>query len=445
MKIERKDFDKLNATLHLVVEPADYEENVKKQLKDIRRKANIPGFRPGMVPQGLIQKMYGKAVLGDEVNKAINKGLQDYVTDQKIDLLGEPLPKEDSEQQVIDWDNQTEFEFDFDIAIAPEINAELNDKTKLPFYTIEVSDKDIDEQVKSYAYRFGHTEQVEKWEKEDMLRGKLTENKENGLVIENQVLNVDIQKDEEQKKLFLDAKKGDTIVFNPAKAYQSDVELASLLRLKKEEVAEHDGDFSFEITDITRFVSAEVNQELFDKAFGEGKVKDEAEFRAMIKADIEKNHLLDSEYRFSIDAKEAIMKQIGEVEYPDEFLKRWLKETNKEMTDERIEKEYADMLKDLTWQLAKNKLVEKYEVKIEDEDMKNYAKEVTRQQFAQYGLMHADDSLINDYAERLLKDEKQMRGIFDRVLENKMFEAVKANVKIENKTISFDDFRKLFE
>ena len=329
MQVNRTDIDALNARLTVVVEPQDYEEKVQKQLKDIRRRANIPGFRPGMVPAGLVKKMYGKAVLGEEVNKAINDGIFNYIKEQNLNILAEPLPN-DEETPAIDWDVDTTFTFAFDIALAPEFDAKLNGKNKLTYYDIQVTDTEVQNQVDAYAQRFGDYVQVDEYQAGDMLKGKMTELKEGGKVKDNAVLSPDYMQNDDQKHLFEGAKKGDVITFNPKQAYNNEVEISSMLDIKKEEVADLADQFTFEIESITRHQKAEVNEALFAKVFGEGNIADEAAFREHISNDIKRNFTQDADYKFGLDAKAAILKKMDKLQFPEDFLKRWLLQTNEQ-------------------------------------------------------------------------------------------------------------------
>lgn len=442
MQVVKKDIDQLNAVLTITIEPADYQENVAKQLKDIRHKANIPGFRPGMVPASLVKKMYGKAVLGEEVNKAINDGIYNYIKEQKLNILGEPLPNEE-ETPAIDWDSQDTFSFAFDIALAPEFDATLSGKDAITYYDITVEDKMVDEQVKAYANRFGSYVPAEQVEEDDMIKGVLNELKEEGIHKDGAVLSPRYIADDKQKELFINAKKGDVITFNPMKAYGNEAEVASLLGIKKEEVKEHDGDVTLQITDITRHEPAKVDSELFAKVYGEGTVNTEEDFRTRIREDIKSNFVEDADYKFGIDAKAAILKKMEGLSFPDAFLKRWVLASNSNLTAEKLDEEYPAMLNELRWSLALDQLTEHFALKIEKEDVEAYAKKVTRMQFLQYGLGNVDDAILTQYANEMLKKDDQLRGIVERVRENKVFEALKGVVKLKTKAISHEDFGKL--
>ncbi len=443
MQVNQTEIKDMQGVLTLTIEPADYQEAVQKELKQIRQKANIPGFRPGNVPVGLVKKMYGKGVLAEVLNKTVGEQLSKYFEENKLQVLGDPLPNNELTPEM-DLDNQDTFTFAFDFAVAPEFDAKLNGHNKLTQYVITVTDEMVDNQVKSYAERFGEYTEAEEVKSGDVLKGLLTEQKENGIVKENAMLNPEYMQDKEQAKLFENAKKGDVITFNPTKAYGNETEVASMLGLKKEEIAGLDSDFTFEIQTISRHEAAAIDGELFAKVYGENSIKDEAEFRAKVKAEIEQNMQEDAKYKFGLDTKEAIMKKMEKVAFPDTFLKRWVLATNEKMTQEELDKDYPKMLDELKWHLAKDQLMKEYKIDVQKEDVEAYAKEVARMQFMQYGLMHIEDQYLTSYAQEMLKKEDQLRGIVERVAENKIYEAVKGVVKVEEQAISQEDFGKLF-
>ena len=441
MKIEQSELKDLTAVVTLTIEPADYQDEVAKQLKQVRQKAQMPGFRPGMVPAGLVKKMYGKGILADVLNKQVGEGLQKHIEDHNLQILGEPLPSENSPK--IDLDNEDTFTFLFDIAVAPEFDAKLTGKNKLTEYIIEVTDEMVNNQVKSYAERFGEYTQADEVAEGDIVKG-LAKQVDGDIVKENAVLNPAYMKQKTQQKKFIGAKKGDVVTFNPTKAFDSEVEVSSLLGITKEQAKDLKSDFTFEIQEITRHTTAAIDAELFAKVYGADAPKDEAAFRARVKAEIEANMAEDSKYKFGLDAKEAIMKKMEKLEFPVDFLKRWVLATNEKMTAEELEKDFDKMLEELKWHLAKDQLMKEYKVDVQKEDVEAYAKEVARMQFIQYGLMHIDDQYLTNYANEMLKQENQLRGIVERVAENKIYEALKGVAKIEQKKISHEDFGKLF-
>ena len=312
--------DKINGLMTITLESADYQPEVEKTLKDYRKRANIPGFRPGQAPMGMIKRQFGTSVKVDAVNKLLGEKLYEYVRENKIQMLGEPLPSE--QQEALDFESDQPLTFKFDIAVAPEFEAKLSGKDKVPFYNITVDDKLIDQQVEMYQSRAGQYEKVEQFDAEqrDMLKGDLRE--VNGSIeVADAVLMPQYMKVDDQKKLFDGCKLGDVITWNPRKAYpESDVEVSSLLKIQKEEVKDHEGDFTFQITEISRFVKAEVNQALFDQTFGEGTVKSEKEFRQKIADQISQQFKADSDYKFLLDIREHMEKKVGKLEFPEAIL-----------------------------------------------------------------------------------------------------------------------------
>jgi trigger factor len=449
MNIERQNIDEVNVVLTINIAKSDYQDKMAQTLKDYRKKANVPGFRPGMVPTSLLKKMYGKAILVDEVNKAVSDGLYNYIKDNKMEVLGEPLPSKDQPEN--DFSDENDYTFKFDVALAPEFNISLTAKDKMKFYEITPDEKMIEGQIKSYTGRFGTYEQVDVVEADDMVKGNIVEmsgkkEKEDGVKVENAVLTAAYMKDEKIKKQFIGAKKGDSIVFNPSKAYDgNEAELASLLRIKKEDVNGFSSDVKITIEGITRYKEAEINQELFDKAFGKDAVKSEEEFKAKITDGLKENLAVESQFKFADDVKALIAKKMDKLTFPVDFLKRWVLETNEKMTAEELDKNFDQMLSDLKWQLAKDKIAKENEVKIEQADIENYAKKVAKMQFAQYGMMNTPEDILENYSKDMLKNKDTARNIFERVSEEKVIEAVKNKVAVENKSVTIEEFNKLFE
>ena len=449
MNIVRKDIDTSNATITISIEKADYTEKVEKTLREYRKKANIPGFRPGMVPLGLLKKMYGKSILAEEINKILSDELYKYIQDNKINMLGEPLPNE-TDQKDIDFGTHEDFEFVFDIGLAPEFEVELNKKDKVKYYQITPSEEMINNQIKSYTGRYGKYVQEESVEEKDMVKGTLTElaegkEKEDGIQVQDAVLTPAYMKDEASKTLFAGAKVGDVITFNPKTAFENEAEISSLLKIAKEEVAEVTADFQFTIEGITRYHEAEIDQELFDKVYGEGVVKSAEEFTEKIKANIQETLAQDSEYKFGIDAREALVKKYDSLAFPDAFLKRWLLATNKNLTEETLETDYPKMIADLKWQLIKDKLAKSNDIKVEKDDVEDFGRKIARSQFAQYGMIGMDDAILDNYVKDMLKKEETLKNIIDKVAENKVLDIIKNAIKIDTKEVSIEEFNKMFE
>lgn len=449
MNIVRKDIDSSNATITISIEKADYSEKVEKTLRDYRKKANIPGFRPGMVPLGLLKKMYGKSILAEEINKILSDELYKYIQDNSINLLGEPLPNE-TEQKDIDFSTQEDFEFVFDLGLAPEFEVELNKKDKVKYYQITPSEEMINNQIKSYTGRYGKYVQEESVEEKDMVKGTLTELaegkvKDGGIQVQDAVLTPAYMKDEASKALFANAKVGDTITFNPKTAFENEAEISSLLKISKEEVAEVTADFQFTIESITRYHEAEIDQDLFDKVYGEGVVKSAEEFTEKIKANIQETLAQDSEYKFGIDAREVLVKKYDDLAFPDTFLKRWLMATNKNLTAETLETDYPKMIADLKWQLIKDKIAKSNDIKVEKDDVEDFGRKIARSQFAQYGMIGMDDAILDNYVKDMLKKEETLKNIIDKVAENKVLDIIKNAVKVDTKEVSIEEFNKMFE
>ena len=444
MNVVRKDVDSVNLTLTVQIEKNDYQDRVAKSLKDIRKKAELPGFRAGMAPASFIQKKYGKAVLAEEINKILSESLYGYIQENKLSVLGEPLPNE-TEQKEINFDAQESFEFVFDVAIAPEFELELNKKDKLKEYTVAIDEKMIKGSMDMYADRFGKQESVEgPVIDNDVVKGLLVENKEGGILVEEAVLSPRFMKDKTEKAKFSGINKGDAVKFNPKKAFESASEIASLLKITKEEAEKIDADFTFTLKEITRFTPGEINQELFDKVYGKDVVKSEEEFKAKVAEELKQTYALDSEYRLLMDARDLALKKMEKLVFPDDFLKRWVVASNENMTIEKVEENYSKMLEDLKWQLAKEKLATKNNVKVEDADVKEMLKKIARMQFAQYGMTSVPDDVIANYADSMMKDKEATRNAVARIMDEKIAAIIKDAVKVEAKEVSLDEFNKLF-
>ena len=451
MNVSFQNIDKVSGLLTVKLEKADYQEKVDKSLKTFRQKAQIPGFRKGMVPMSLVKKMYGKSVIAEEVNKLLSEKVYDYIKSNNVNMMGVPLPNEEK-QQVIDFDTMEEFEFVFDIALAPEFKAEVSNTDKVDYYTIEVTDEMVENQVKAYTQRNGKYDQVSAYEDNDMLKGLIAEldengnTKEGGIQVEGAVLMPSYMKNDEQKAIFANAKVNDVLVFNPNAAYDGhDAEIASLLKIEKEAAAEMKSNFSFQVEEITRFVPGDLNQELFDQVFGKDAVKTEEEFRAKVKEGIAAQFVADSDYKFLIDARKMLMEKVGKLEFPDALLKRIMLLNNKEKGEEFVAENYEKSVEELTWHLIKEQLVKDNEIKVEQEDVINMAKDATKAQFAQYGMMTVPEDILENYAQEMLKKKENVDGLVGRVVEAKLATALKAKVTLNNKTVSMEEFNKMFE
>ena len=447
MKISFENPDKVNGLLTITVEEADYQASVEKTLKDYRKKANYPGFRPGMVPMGLIKKQYGASAKMDAINKLIGEQIYKYMQDNKIQMLGEPLPSEKQEAQ--DLEKPAPYTFAFDIAVAPEFKIELNGHNKIDHYTIIVDDALIDRQVEMFTSRNGTYEKAESYEDNDMLKGDLREldekgnTKEGGITVEAASILPNYIKDEAQKALFNGAKLGDIITLNVSKAFESEAEIASLLKVERDRVKDIKSDFSYQITDIQRYKKHPVDQELFDSLFGKDTVKSEKEFREKIAEGLKEQLAVDADYKFILDVRAYCEKKVGKLEFPDALLKRIMLNNNKDKGEEFVEKNYEQSIKELTWHLIKEQLVADNQIKVNDEDVLNAAKETARVQFAQYGMNNVPDEYVENYAKEILKKRENVDGLVDRAVDIKLTDALKKVVKLNEQEISLDDFNKM--
>lgn len=452
MNISFETPDKVSGVLTLTIEKEDYQGDVEKTLKDYRKKANIPGFRVGQAPMGLIKRQFGASVKADAINKIIGNKLNGYITENKIDMLGEPLPNEKQEPQDLETDGP--FTFIFDIAVAPEFNIELTGDDTIDYYDIDVDDKLVSQQVEMFQSRAGHYDKVEEYDgtQNDMLKGDLREfdadgnAKEDGMVVEAAVLMPEYIKVEDQRKLFDGAKLGSVITFNPKKAYpESNTEIKSLLKIDDAKAAELTSDFTFLVTEISRYVKAEVNQELFDQIYGKDNVKDEADFRQKIQEGIKAQLVNDTDYKFMLDVRTYAENKVGELTFPDALLKRIMLNNNKDKGEDFVNEHYDASIKELKWSLIKNQLVKAAEIKIEDADVKEVAKEAARVQFAQYGMTNVPEEYLEKYANDMLKDNKYIDNLVERAIDVKLSDSLKKVVKLNKKTVSLEDFNKMMQ
>ena len=451
MKITFECPDKINGLLTMTVESADYQEQVEKTLKNYRKKAQVPGFRPGMVPMGMIRKQYGTAVKVDEVNKLLGEKLYEYIRENKIQMLGEPLPNQEK-QVPQDFEKDSDLTFVFDIAVAPEFTAELSNKDKIDYYKIKADDKLIDDQVQMYQSQAGEFVKAEVFSGNDTITGDLREldengnTKEGGITTEGGMVMPAYIKDEDQKKLFDGCKAGDIITFNPKKAYpDNDAEVAALLKVQKDDVKDMTSDFSYQITEIRHYQPADLDQKLFDRVFGEGTVKDEKAFREKIAETIAPQLQQNSDYKFLLDVRAYMEKNVGELQFPEALLKRVMLQNNQDKGADYVEKNFEGSIKELKWHLIKEQIVAANNIKVEESDLKAVAKEAIRAQFAQYGMSNVPDDVLENYAAEQLKKRENVDNFVDRAVDVKLTETLKNVVKLNEKEVSLEDFNKLLQ
>lgn len=448
MNVKFEKVDAVNGLITVEMEKADYADRVEKALKDMRKKAQLPGFRPGQVPMGLLKKRFGAEATAEQINRLLGEKLYGYIREEKLNILGEPLPSD--KQEPVDFETQEVMTFVFDVALAPEFDAKLSDKDSVEYYNIEVTDEMVENQVKAFAGRAGHQEKVQEYQSRDMVKGILGQLDENGSVleggvqVEGAVMLPEYFKNDDEKKKFEGAKMNDVLTLNPYKAYDGNkTELKSLLKVDEAQVEGLTGDFSFQIEEISRYVPAEVNQELFDQIYGEGNVKSEDEFRATIKKGLEEEYANDSDYKFALDLRTYLEGRIGEVTYSEDMLKRIMQANNpgKEITDE----EFQNSVKELTWHLIKEQLSDQFELKVEQADVLETAKMVARMQFAQYGMPNVPEDALTNYANQMLQNKQQAEGLVARTVENKIVAKAKETVKLAEKKVSMEEFNAMFQ
>ena len=450
MNIQFNKVGNVSAELTIEMQKADYEANVTKALKDLSKKVQMPGFRQGKVPMSLVKKMYGVQAKAEEVNKLLQDSLFNYINENKVDMLGEPLGSE--KQQPQDIENQDDFTFIFDIALAPEFNAEIGSGDTVDYYDIEVSDELITKQLDALRQQAGPPESADVYADRDILRGTLAELNEEGQPLEGGVVVEQVSlmptyfKSDDQKKLFENAQKNQVLTFNPSAAYEgNEAELAALLKIEKEEAKNHTGNFSFEVAEISRFVPAELNEEFFNKVFGEGEVKSEEEARAKVKEQIQNLQVHDSDYKFLLDVRAYMENKVGQLEFPDELLKKIMKANNADKEDSFVEENYAKSIEELKWHLIREKMGKNLEIKVEQADLKEAAMQAARFQFAQYGMNNIPDEYLENYAQQMLQDKKHVQGLMERSIDAKLTEKLKGIVTLNHKSISSEDFAKMFE
>ena len=448
MNVTFEKIDNVNAKIAVALVADDYTDDVKKRLNELGRTRPIKGFRPGHVPFGMLKRFYGNQVTAQVVDRILGRELQKYIADNKIALLGEPLLDKDTR---VDIEHETEFEFKFDLGLAPEFDLTVDKDIKVPYYNIQVTQEMIDKQNETFRKRYGKQVPGEEAGEDSLLRGSLTElnddgtDKEGGIVVEKTVVSPQYLKSDDEKAKFVGAHVGDDVVYNPHKAVDGNItELAALFGVDKEQ-ADVASDFRFTISEIMVNADAEMNQEFFDNVLGRGQAADEGEYFEKLKELIAGQLKNDSNYRFSLDVRQVLLNRVGELEMPDEFLKRFLLERNENADEQAIENEYPRTREQLQWHLVRGRVASQLEVRVEEEDLMRFARFVAANQFAQYGMTNLPDDVIENYAKKILADDRQRDDISERAFEDKVFAALKDHVTIDEKSVTVDEFNDLFK
>lgn len=444
MNITKEDVNELNALLKVEVEQKDYKNKVDKTLADYRKKADMPGFRKGKVPMGLIKKQYGKAILGDELNRIVSEGLYDYVDKQDFEILGNPLPKNDIDVKG-DFDHPDTFEFTYEIGISPEINVALSAKNKFEYTKVKVDKKLIDKQIGDLTRRYGKLVEGKEIGEKDMILGQLVELNDDETIKEGGIMNdstisMEFVEDETTKKALHGKKKGDVIIVDPLKVSHGKHDCSHLLNIKEEEVDQISKKFKLTVNEIKVMEPAEMNQELFDKLFGDGKVTSEEELRARIEKDMAEMFIKDSD-RILLRRISNKLIEKTDIQLPDEFLKRWIQASNKEpISADDIERDYANYSQSLKWQLIQNAIFKANDMKIEQAEALQHTKQLLVNQYAQYGMPAPEDNELTQSAQQVLSNEKEAQQIYDMLGEEKMIKYFKETVKLDDKEVDYDKF-----
>jgi len=447
MNITKEHTSELEARLKVQITEDDYREKVEKSLKDIQKKANIPGFRPGKVPSGLIKKMYWKTVLLEEVNKVMSESLYDYIKSEKLPVLGSPLADQNQGMD-IDWDTQKEFDFTFEIGMSPEINISLDDAIPVDYYKIKVEDKTVQDYVEDICRRNGEMAHPEVSEEDDLLFGEFVETDGNGTVKENghshkSNLYIKFVKDEDLKKQMIGCSIGAVFTFDIIKASENEVEASSMIGLKKEELETVNPVFRFTVENISRLKPSELNQALYDKVAPGLGIESEEAFRNMVKEQVSKQFDIDSDRQFKLDAIKKLV-DISGFDLPDNFLKKWLIDQNTDQLNaENIDEEYHKYRDTLKWQLIENKIASDNKVDVTPEEIKNHLKAFMADQMLRYGQSNIEEEMLENFAKRIMADEKEVKNAYDRLFDDKVFQLLKNKLQLNIVELTYDDFVKL--
>jgi trigger factor len=442
MNITQENIDELNAVLKVKVVADDYLPKVEGALKNYQKKAAIPGFRPGKVPTGVIKKMYGKSVLVDEINKLLSDSLYKYINENKIEILGNPLPKADDKD--IDWDNQKEFEFMYEMGLAPKFNLDLSAKDKFVYQTVKIDDELVNKYVSDIAKRYGKVEQVEIAAEGDLLNGDFVELDSNGEILSGGIYKTSSvftdRLKEEAKKAFLGLKVGDKTVVDAQNLTANATDLAAMLGIEKAEAESLTSKLQFTVKGISRLAASEINQELFDKIYGPGNVTSEEEFRLKIKDELKNMFVNDSERKFYNDVVEYLMNKVN-FDLPSDFLKRWIVAVNeKPVTPEQVESEFDGYSKGLKWQLIENKIIKDNNITVSNEEVVEHTKELILEQFGRMGQGPMNDEELNQTAQRVLNNEEESKKLFEKLYGQKVMDLFKTKFTLENKEVAYEEF-----
>ena len=442
MKITQEKKDDLNALLKINLSSKDYQQKVNDVIKNYCKTANVPGFRKGKVPAGQIKKMYGKSILVEEVNKLLQDSIYKYITENKIEVLGNPLPLENN----IDWENSVDFEFKFEMGLAPDFKVDLDKKVKFNFYKIKADKKMIDHYCNDVAKRYGSMIHPDISEENDLILGDFVQldNKKNileGGISHTASVALDVIMDKKSKKSLIGVSKDSEVIIRINKNFSKDV--SHMLNINKEQADLLDSNFKFTVKNISRMNPSDLNQDLFDKVFGKGSVNNKKEFRSKIQVEIEKSFIVESDRKLKNDVVLHLINKLN-LKLPDEFLKKWLLQTNdKNLTLEQIEAEYTQYSKSLRWQLIENKIIKENNLEVTNEDVLNHTKDLIKQNFAQYGQKAPEENKLTEIAGKVLENEDERKKVYNQLYDFKTLSLFKRKFKLNDKSVTYDEFVKL--
>lgn len=448
MNVTRQDVDALNATLTVEVTPEDYEKKVNDTLNNYRKTARVPGFRPGHVPMGLVKKQYGKAVLSEELNKVVNQSLQEYITENKLDILGNPIPTEGKDNFTGDFDNPDKFEFTYAIGLAPEIKVPLSGKNKFDYVKVKVDDALINKQIEDLQRRYGKLVSGEKVGEKDMVLAQFVELNDDesikeGGILHTSTVSLEFVTDKKVKKSLIGKKVGDKLVVNPTDVSRGGADTAAMLGVKEEELEGLSDKFQMTVNEIKVMELAELNEELYDKLFGPGNVTDEKSLRERVENDLQGMFVNDSDRMLTRSVYDNLLEKT-EVELPDAFLKRWIQMSNEtEITMEQIEADYENYAKGLKWQLIQGAIFKANDIKLENEEVIDFTKGLLVSNYAQYGMPAPADEELTQSAMQVLQNQEEANRVYDMLAERKLTTYFKETVKLNEKEVSYDEFAEL--
>lgn len=443
MNITKQSIDELNARVTIKLEPADYQPQVEKTLREHARKAKMPGFRPGKVPVGVVKKMYGPSVLVDEVNKMLGNKLYQYIDSEKLEILGNPLPSKDVEPKA-DWENPAEMEFTYDLGLAPKIDLDLGKNFKFDYYVIEATAKDIESSLENISKRNGEMVEHDTIADNDLVKVQWVELNEDGSIKEGGVLHVssislDTLKDDVKKQL-IGKKLGDVVKVDYTDFSQHEGDAAAMLGVKKDELANVGKNFKITIEKVQRLKPAELNEDLFKRMYPDGSVKTVEDLKERIKQDYANYFEKESDRKLKNDIVVDLLKNT-KVELPDEFLKRWLTTVGeKKSTIEEVEREYPNYRDGLKWQLIENKVIRENDIRVTSDELKDGIRAQLHQQFAYYGMQQADDEIMEDMVQKFMKREDEVRKMNDQLYDQKVMDLFKSKANLNEKKVSSEKF-----